>query len=1425
MSDSEKTNSSKPLPSPKKPERIHTPDELRDAFKSLRNRLPRCMNADRFRFRNLIDTQIQKIDKASDVGKLNISEIAGRLGELREQVNSSVDRRTARKNQIPKITYDDNLPVSQRRDEIRQTIADNQVVIICGETGSGKSTQIPKILLEMGLAEGGIIGHTQPRRIAARSIATRVAEELGTTVGKLVGFKIRFTDSTSDQTYIKLMTDGILLAETQRDRLLDQYSVLIIDEAHERSLNIDFLLGYIKRILSRRRDLKVIITSATINAELFAQHFGTYSPDGFAPAPIITVSGRTYPVDIRYQPIEDEDDDSDDETDRFWSEKTSNRGAGNNSKNNSSRNGSDRNSSRRGDDIDWQRGAVKAVAQLCQQGPGDILVFMPTEYDIHETAKLLRSQKLDFADPDILPLYARLSAAEQQKIFQSSSRRKIVIATNVAESSITVPGIRYVVDPGTARMSRYSARTRTQRLPVEAISQASADQRAGRCGRVGPGICVRLYSERDYQSRDKYTTPEIQRTNLASVILQTIALRLGAIEKFPFIDPPRLAAIRDGYGTLLELGAIDDKQQITQLGRRLAQLPVDPRIARMVLAAQEEDCLGDVLVIAAALELQDPRERPVEKAGEADAAHLKFVDNQSDFLSYLKLWDFYQHLKDTVSQNQLRKACRQNFLSYNRLREWSDIYRQLRDLLGETKPPKRTDDFDRIHRSILSGLLSSIGHRVNGTEYQSSGGKFVLWPGSGLRKSEPINVNNEKNEPNKGKESGKETGKETGKEAGKEAGKGRPDNRLTESAPRPALPDWLVAGEMVETSKRYLRTVGRINPEWVEPMAEHLVKRTYADPHWERKGGSAVAFENVSLFGLPIVSRRKVRFGKIDPAASRELLIQSGLVEGDIDCKLDFYVKNQKLQEELERLQSKMRRHDFMQGDWKRFEFYDQRIPADVYDLVTLAQWVKTPGNNRLLTMTESDLATDAVPPGDLKLLFPDTFQGTRLNIPIEYKFQPGDADDGISLQVPSHAVCQISQSEVDWGVPGLLTQKIAALIKSLPKELRRPLVPAPDTAKWVAGQLTFGQGDFLAEVARQLSRRSGQGILPSQFNLNEVDDGLKLNIQAVDSAGEIIAQSRDLNQLMDQLGEKTVEELESYTDPRWTQTGLTGWTFGDLPESVPVKRQRATIHAFPMIVDAETSVSLELGESLAKAEDQTRRGIIRLVQIANKRDLKTQAQWLPGLSKMQINSASLRGFKLSDAISDFIAARAIPDRFWTDPLVRSEARFWGLVKQVRERIGLAVQDAAALFPPLWECYHAAAFARDNCRNPALRYAIDDIGQQMDELFKPGFLIDVPYEWLRQYPRYLKGIVQRLDALQGNALVRDRQATETIQGFWSLYEQGIRDAHVRGVANDELTIFRWMIEEFRVSCFAQKLGTHVSVSEKRLEKQWEKVVK
>ena len=1210
----------------------------------IENEIGHAMRADRYRFRR----QLRELGEPPKDGKPPDA----RLARLADAVRRSVALREARRRGVPPIRYDDDLPVSARRDEIAFAIRDHQVVIICGETGSGKSTQLPKISLELGRGIDGLIGHTQPRRIAARSVAARIAEELASPLGRDVGFKVRFAEALSPQTYIKLMTDGILLAETQSDSRLDQYDTIILDEAHERSLNIDFLIGYLKRLLPRRPDLKLIITSATIDAARFSAHFAT--PTG--PAPVVEVTGRTFPVEVRWRPPLADDD---------------------------------------GDEADLQQAVLAAVGEVAGIDQGDFLIFMPTERHIHETVKTLRGQPLPGDRtgrlPEILPLYARLSIREQQRVFQPGAKRRVVIATNVAESSLTVPRIRYVIDPGTARISRYSPRSKTQRLPIESISRASADQRKGRCGRIGPGICVRLFSEEDYTARDAYTVPEIQRTNLAAVILQTKALRLGPIERFPFLDPPKPEAVRDGYRTLVELGALDDKGELTEIGWQLSRLPVDPRFGRMILAAADEGCLHEVLIIAAALSVQDPRERPLEKQEAADACHALLADAQSDFVGYLKLWDFYHKLKSELSRNQLRKACRQNFLSFNRIREWLDVHRELMELArqaglevlsspfgkgaggegvrivvnsatsdsvrngphpsplpegeGTGRPaPHRVQhgrtqrrQYDNVHRAILTGLLSSLALRGDGYEYSvAGGGKANVWPGSGVFQQKP---------------------------------------------------KWLVAAEVVETTRRCLRVCGQIDPRWIERIAEHLVKRTYHGVHWAPAHASAMALERVTLFGLTIVAGRRIHYGPIDPAMSRHLMIEQGLVEGHVEPKPAFLVRNGELVEELERLQAKLRRRDLLVPDFSRYEFYDRRVPADVYDGATLTQWLKT--SPHALTMAKSDLLREGI--GEpCEEHFPDTISIQHLELPLNYQYEPGSEQDGVTLEVPIEALNQVAPEPLGWLVPGMIEEKVLALIRSLPKSLRTRFVPAPDAAKQVVPMLRFGEGDIRAAVATALSRLGGVSVPTDAFQEDRLPAELRMNIRVTDAEGRLLASDRDLEAIRRQLGQEAAESFARVEDPRWDRDDLTDWDFDDLPAEIELPRGRLSVKAYPALSDRGGSVSLRLVDSSQRAEHETHFGLRRLCVLAAQRDMGAQVDWLPNFDKMKLHTAPLAGFDLRRQLAELLAERAmIADQ----PIPRCKEDFQRLLAAGRQRIAWAVQELVALVAPIFEGYHQAHLA------------------------------------------------------------------------------------------------------------------------------------
>ena len=1295
-----------------------------------------------------------------------------RLHELSLDCDLSIEKVEKRRKSIPKLSYDPELPIVERKDELKRLIRDNQVVVVCGETGSGKSTQLPKICLELGLGARGMIGHTQPRRIAARSIAQRIADELQRPLGQSVGYKIRFTDETSDGTLVKLMTDGILLAESQTDRFFNRYEVVIVDEAHERSLNVDFLLGMLKRILRRRHDLKLIITSATIDAKRFADHFASAK----GPAPVVEVSGRTYPIEILYRPIDELKQRREEELELGLRQTAQNRAR----------------------DLDEEDAAdaalLDAVDELARKGRGDILIFQPTERDIFETAKLLKGHAVPGDDAArksvVLPLYARLPSEEQQKIFGKIPNRKIVIATNVAESSLTVPGIRYVIDTGTARISRYSARSKTQRLPIEPISQASADQRAGRCGRVGPGVCVRLYSERDYLGRPRYTTPEIQRTNLASVILQTKALRLGDVSRFPFIDPPSRASVEDGFKTLFELGAVDENNELTEIGKTLSKLPLDPRIGRMLLAANEEGALRETLVIAAALEILDPRERPREKQEEADAKHAQFLDENSDFLSYLKLWDFWRGLKEKLSKSQLRKACRENFLSFPRMKEWSDVYVQLLQMVGDLKFKlnRRKDDYNAIHRSILTGLLYGVAHKSEvGAEYSSTNsGKFLIWPGSGLKKK----------------------------------------------------PTWIVGAERLQTSRSYLHTVAKIEPEWIEEIGEKLIVRTRRDPFWNRETGYVHAYERTTLYGLTVVPKRRVNYGPIDPEKSRQIFIYEALVNREFDCSLPFFGHNVKIFEEAEKLKDKLRKYDFVKSMDAIYDFYDARIPSNVYDATTLKQWHKTASSDerRALFATLTDFCTAEDVDESTSEAFPDAFVVDGASqFPLEYKFDPGQEDDGVTVVAPLEGLRQLDTRRLGWLVPGLLEQKIIALLKTLPKEIRRELVPVPDTAREIVGKLQFGNGALEEVLAREVSRRTGRQTLPEDFDESRISNELRLNVKVVDDKGALLAEGRRADVLREQLGVEMNKSIGAVVDPKWNRDGLTGWDFGSLPNSISITRNGLTVSAYPALcdprfltndfspgADQSRTLALRLFDSKDKAMRHTYFGVARLFNLANMRDLKTQTRWIPQIEKIRMYLRSIPEFDVDAAIAETIGMRALELDIVSLP--KDEGEYNLLAQRGKSRIGGAVQELTGWLARFTEEYQAARLAIEQRKGGPADAAARDAQEQARRLLEPRFYLATPWEWLREYPRYFKAISQRFEKWSNGGAKTDAQFTQELAEYWARYEDARKRAENAGVIVPEIETFRWAIEEYRVSLFAQKLGTAMKVSPVRLEKLWDKII-
>jgi ATP-dependent helicase HrpA len=1254
-----------------------------------------------------------------------------KLKAFLERFEKSKQRHAARLASLPQPKLDESLPIAEREAEIAEAIRNHQVVVISGETGSGKSTQLPLIALKCGFGVSGTIGHTQPRRIAARSVAARVADQIGSPLGQDVGFKIRFTDQSNEKTFVKLMTDGIMLAETQSDRFLDQYDLIIIDEAHERSLNIDFLLGSIKRILEKRKNLRLIITSATINTQRFADHFTT---DPENPVPVINVEGRTYPVEIRYQPPQGEGNESQSDT---------------------------------------ANEVVKTVRELSRD-EGDMLIFLPTEADIRDVSKKLKGANLSGPKTEVLPLYARLSTDQQNTIFKPGKARRIVLATNVAESSITVPRIRFVIDTGTARISRYAAKSKVQRLPIEAISQASAKQRAGRCGRIGPGICIRLYDEEDFETRSKFTTPEIRRTNLASVILQTLSLKLGAIDEFPFIDPPLPESIRDGFKTLFEVGAVDDHRRLTPEGRKLARLPVDPRIGKMIYSADQENCLAEILIIASALELQNPRVRPAERRKAADEAHKKFAHEKSDFLSILNVWDFFHELKSELSKSKLRKACEQNFLSFSLMKQWQDIHRQLKSMVSSEKLHigSRKNDYNAIHRSLMTGLLSGVAMLGDRHEYTGAGGiKFHLWPGSDIFESKP---------------------------------------------------KWIIAAEIVETTRRYGRTVAKISPDWVERLASHLVTRRHTDMRWSKKKQSVVASEHVALFGLPIVVGRQINYGPIDAVAAREIFIERGLCGDEYEGNQDFFTHNQWLVDELTLEAAKTRDRDLVVDPYALQAFYEKTIPEQVFDLRSLDQALKKDQSlDQTLRMTRADVLPDSEI-GDTKELFPDEVQIGSMQIPIEYKFAPGDTDDGATVKLPIAGIGQLDDVQAGWLIPGLLESRIVELIRSLPKPIRRLVVPAPETAQKIAEEIEFGKGSFRESVAMHLSQIAGQPIRAESFKLEKLSPHLNVNVQVVDDDGSVLAEGRSVSELRQQLGPGHVSTIVEVEDAAWKQDGLREWNWGDLPTEVTIARGGTQLSAYPAIVDQGDAVGLRLTDSRVSADATTRQGLVRLFQIVNRKNLKSQVNWLPDLDQHAValqricNSKQLRS-ELADLITHiaFVHGEKIP---------RTESDFQSQASNKTERVSIATQDIAKWLPRFAKSVQATFLAIENV--PANRGTTKgDIKLQIANLTREGYLSKTSWIWLKEYPRFFDAIAKRIDKLSTMTPEKDRSFSDEVGRFWQQYEQMREQHEIQAIVDPELEHFRWMVEEYRVSLFAQGLGTSISVSSNRLENQWKKVRK
>ncbi len=1286
------------------------PPELAD----LSGRIAAVMTRDQRRLR----PRLQELDRQRD--PLRRAALEERLGQ---DVLAAEAKVLARQSMVPRITYPEELPITARRDDLLAAIGDHQVVVVAGETGSGKSTQLPKLCLELGRGVLGLIGHTQPRRVAARTIAERVASELGTELGGTVGYTVRFTDKVGDGTLVKVMTDGILLAETQRDRLLERYDTLIIDEAHERSLNIDFLLGYLHQLLPRRPDLKVIITSATIDTERFSQHFGN--------APVVEVTGRTYPVEMRYRPFGEEPDDERDQV----------------------------------------AALAEALDELSHEGPGDVLVFLSGEREIHDAADALR--RMDLRHTDILPLYARLSAPEQHRVFEPHTGRRIVLATNVAETSLTVPGVRYVVDAGTARISRYSRRLKVQRLPIEPVSQASADQRAGRCGRVAPGVCIRLYGEEDFLGRPEFTEPEILRTNLASVILQMAALGLGDVAAFPFVDPPDPRSIADGVALLEELGAFtpdepDPSRRLTLLGRRLVQLPVDPRLGRMVLEAEKHGCGREVLVIAAALSIQDPRERPAAAQGEADEAHRRFAVDGSDFLAFVKLWDHLREQQRALTGNQFRKLCRSEFLNYLRVREWQDLYSQLRQACSGLGIRLNSEPahVDHVHQSLLAGLLSHLGMREGvSREFRGArGARFALGAGSSLAKKPPR---------------------------------------------------WVMAAELVETNRLWARVNASIQPEWAEGLGDHLVKRTYGEPTWSPSRGAVQAPERVTLYGLPIVTNRMVNYAKVDPAATRAMFLRAALVDGDWETHHRFVRHNRELVDEVKALEERTRRPLSLVDDDALFDFYDTRVAADVTSARLFDQWWKREKARHadLLTLTREHLMRPGTAPvrdDD----FPETWIVDDLTLPLTYAFEPGSPGDGLTVHVPVALLAQARPEVFEWQVPGFRAELVTALVRSLPKPVRRHLTPVADTARDVFGRLAPDGGSLLGALARELSAVADLPITPGDFAIENLPSHLRVMFVVEGDDGSVLGRGTDLAALQVRLRPQ-VRASVATAAPSLERDDLRDWELGELPPVVHTRKAGHDVRGFPALIDAGDHVALRVlttEGAQARAMVPGTRRLLALTVAAPRKAIERLVTTEVKLALVRTGWGSVAD--LVDECVDCALDQVI--RTHGGPAWDHDA-FCSLQDAARTDLpDLAPRVATTAVKVLTAAAGARALA-DQLVAPAVQPSVADARAHLDRLVRRGFLVGAGMNHLDDLLRYVRAIERRLQRLPSEA-AKDRERTVTLTRLEHDYER-LESSRPAWVTSSEVAQVAWMLEELRVSLFAQVLGTAFPVSEQRVRKE------
>jgi ATP-dependent RNA helicase HrpA len=1245
---------------------------------------------------------------------------------LKRDIELSVQNKLERESRLPKCHFDDNLPINQHVDEISDAIRNNSITIICGETGSGKTTQLPKLCLTLGRGIGGVIGHTQPRRLAARTVAKRIAEELDSDLGSHVGFKIRHQDLTSKHSYIKLMTDGILLAELQQDRYLNQYDTLIIDEAHERSLNIDFILGYIKQLLPKRPDLKVIITSATIDVTRFSEHFDN--------APIIEVSGRTWPVDVLYRPIEETDEDE--------------------------------------DPVSREEVILQAIRELTSYDMGDILIFMEGEGEIHETDKFLRKQNL--RDTDILPLYARLSSSRQNKIFAPHKRRHIVLATNIAETSLTIPGIRYVIDTGMARMSRYSYRSKVQRLPIERVSMAAANQRKGRCGRTSEGICIRLYSEENFNSRAEYTEPEILRTSLASVILQMKALKIGDIEQYPFINPPDKKFINDGMRLLREINALDKEEKLTPIGRKLVRFPLDPRHARILLAAHDFNCLHEILIIVSALSIQDPRERPIDKQQKADESHQQFNDEDSDFLWFLNLWNFYQKQIKQLSQNKLRKLCQTNFLSYMKMREWIDIHRQLRHVCTEMNLMLNTElaSYQNIHCAILSGMSSHVAFLSDKHEYTGARDiKLNLFPASGQFHKKP---------------------------------------------------KWVVAADLVETSRLFARNVAKIDSTWLLNVAKHLLKHSYSDALWDSKSSRVVALEKISLYGMTLIAGKRINYGAVNPTESKALFIRNALIEGDLGSSAKFFKENNKVIDEVRHLEVKSRRPDILNEE-AIYAFYNKSLPAHVYDGQSFAAWTKKLNDEQKqrLCLTKEliiNRQTDEI----TELAYPDKIEFNGMQLPLEYKFLPGAKEDGLSVGIPIEVLNQFDQNQMDYLVPGLIEEKIAVLLKSLPKPIRKQLVPIPETAAKCVNNIKNHSISLKQNLISYLFKTRAVDITIDDFSESVLPEHLRTNYRIVNSENELIAEGEDIVALKNKLATQIEHAFTDLYQDAIGEEEISSWDFGDLPVEQVVKVKENTITSYPSLLEEDGKVYRYAFDNLRTAEYYLRFGLRGLLKNALAKEIKYLRKNLRGIDKLAL---LYTGFGNKDQLVESIINLVLDETFlYEKTLIRKQDHFLAALEQGRSELLGNADKICILLQKILEMNLQVQTMLSDESMLKYSHAISDIEEQLEYMMFHGFIEDIGMEYLKQYPRYLEAIIKRMEKLE-YALEKDLQTTKQIVPHWSRIKKLVDHAYETDGNTTAFDEYRWMCEELRISLYAQGLKTKIPVSLKRMDKAWERYQK